>query len=1040
MKTKMYSFEGDFRQRPKQSFGGASKRKVDRENLLKESAYHRQSREECRRQQQAAVTIQSYVRGFLARRRLANEQRQMFTAASRVSVDLDKLLHRLIFFYDPKQDAQLLVWLSQQVLTRKDQVAGNLKDPVCRLRIRKLLGLSVEHLSRPDHTVAPSLRLLEVFTSLDVYGPAPGGNGGIAEDFPSLKWLRELWSFLVLQRNFYGHLCCLLRLRVPDPCPEGAGPKPPTPLAEAVLALALRPIELPLVGNGDVFVHRDAMIGALLKGLIGDSPQVVRFVVPALAAKKSLPTEPLLRGLLSLDPSPWSLHALMQMAPPTDPRFLLTLAHVAPCLVASANCQSDPKGIFPVFLNGNGDLKDPDNEDEEMQDAETSTDIELLEDEVRHDAVERINSPETVTVMVEAASTCTTSLSCLCKVAHVLLCYKPLAMHRYRLLYTLAFRPAFLRRLWEEIGNARATSVFSNLQAPLLQVLTSGLPPAPGDVENFVPKLTLFCSLLCHLLPTLHDVEFYETESTAVPFDLVELVKISAQLRNLCLGLIELCFPDTRSHDQHGCPIVWVQLFKSSVALLRQLYARDSRRSFCPDDHWIASRVSIVPERAVDWNLTRSQLRSRASSANIVKTREQFEEEGPPLSTSELRSITVLQEIPFVIPFPTRVRIFQQLISKDKNENQRELSNFLMGPQIQLQIRRNYIYEDAFDNLSAEPNLKHRVRIQLINTAGLEEAGIDGGGVFREFMNELLRTTFDPNRGLFRCTNDRRLYPNPGVGLLPDYRDYARHYAFAGRMLAKAIYEGMLVELPLAVFFLEKILCPGDLDIHHLASLDPLVYRNLLYLKRYEGDVSDLGLDFTVTNSDLGESKIEELKPNGASIPVTAANRIEYIHLMADYRLNKQIRTQCLAFKRGLAEVLQPEWLALFSARELQTLISGAHTPVDLDDLRAHTHYEGGYTSGHPVIVAFWRVVYEFDERRRRLLLKFVTSCSRPPLLGFRELVPGFCIQSAGAEPSRLPTASTCMNLLKLPEINDENALREKLLYAIESGAGFELS
>ena len=40
----------------------------------------------------------------------------------------------------------------------------------------------------------------------------------------------------------------------------------------------------------------------------------------------------------------------------------------------------------------------------------------------------------------------------------------------------------------------------------------------------------------------------------------------------------------------------------------------------------------------------------------------------------------------------------------------------------------------------------------------------------------------------------------------------------------------------------------------------------------------------------------------------------------------------------------------------------------------------------------------------------------------------------------RLPTASTCMNLLKLPEFKEEKLLREKLFYAIEAGSGFELS
>ena len=57
-----------------------------------------------------------------------------------------------------------------------------------------------------------------------------------------------------------------------------------------------------------------------------------------------------------------------------------------------------------------------------------------------------------------------------------------------------------------------------------------------------------------------------------------------------------------------------------------------------------------------------------------------------------------------------------------------------------------------------------------------------------------------------------------------------------------------------------------------------------------------------------------------------------------------------------------------------------------------------------------------------------------------QELDPPFCIQNVGAELERLPTASTCMNLLKLPDFKDSVVLKSKLLYAIESEAGFELS
>lgn len=35
-------------------------------------------------------------------------------------------------------------------------------------------------------------------------------------------------------------------------------------------------------------------------------------------------------------------------------------------------------------------------------------------------------------------------------------------------------------------------------------------------------------------------------------------------------------------------------------------------------------------------------------------------------------------------------------------------------------------------------------------------------------------------------------------------------------------------------------------------------------------------------------------------------------------------------------------------------------------------------------MLSFWRVVSEFTDTQKRQLLKFVTSCSRPPLLGFK--------------------------------------------------------
>ena len=80
-------------------------------------------------------------------------------------------------------------------------------------------------------------------------------------------------------------------------------------------------------------------------------------------------------------------------------------------------------------------------------------------------------------------------------------------------------------------------------------------------------------------------------------------------------------------------------------------------------------------------------------------TREDIED-GPPLSTKQIRSITILREIPFVVPFNTRVGVFQGLVAADKLRTQGDLQGFLQGPSIHLTVRRSHLYEDAFDKLS----------------------------------------------------------------------------------------------------------------------------------------------------------------------------------------------------------------------------------------------------------------------------------------------------------------------------------------------------
>ncbi|RVW71614.1 E3 ubiquitin-protein ligase UPL6 [Vitis vinifera] len=100
-------------------------------------------------------------------------------------------------------------------------------------------------------------------------------------------------------------------------------------------------------------------------------------------------------------------------------------------------------------------------------------------------------------------------------------------------------------------------------------------------------------------------------------------------------------------------------------------------------------------------------------------------------------------------------------------------------------IRRDHILEDAFNQLSvlSEDDLRGLIRISFVNEFGVEEAGIDGGGIFKDFMENITRAAFDVQYGLFKETADHLLYPNPGSGMI--HEQHLQFFHFLGTVLGK---------------------------------------------------------------------------------------------------------------------------------------------------------------------------------------------------------------------------------------------------------------
>ena len=164
-------------------------------------------------------------------------------------------------------------------------------------------------------------------------------------------------------------------------------------------------------------------------------------------------------------------------------------------------------------------------------------------------------------------------------------------------------------------------------------------------------------------------------------------------------------------------------------------------------------------------------------------------------------------------------------------------------------VRRARVLSDSYEELNPHgPNLKRTVQIQFVNHEGLTEAGIDGGGLFKEFINTLAGQAFNPEYGLFKCTEQELLFPNPQAESANPFAETINSlqlFEFIGRIIGKAIYDGILIELRLAPFFLRKML-GKEMYFDDLESLDADLYKNLLWTVRYTGDYADLALNFEV--------------------------------------------------------------------------------------------------------------------------------------------------------------------------------------------------
>lgn len=379
--------------------------------------------------------------------------------------------------------------------------------------------------------------------------------------------------------------------------------------------------------------------------------------------------------------------------------------------------------------------------------------------------------------------------------------------------------------------------------------------------------------------------------------------------------------------------------------------------------------------------------------------------------------------------------VIQMQMAVDQAQRQNFSSMFLpvvesVNPCLILIVRRENIVGDTMEVLRKSKNVDYKKPLKVIFVG---EEAVDAGGVRKEFFLLIMRELLDPKYGMFRYYEESRL-----IWFSNKTFEDIDLFHLIGVICGLAIYNLTIIELHFPVALYKKLLKRSP-TLDDLKELMPDVGRSLQQLLDYaEDDLEEtFCLNFTVTEENFGATEVLELVPHGEDINVNKSNRQEFVSTYTDYVFDRSVAPLFESFYAGFHKVCGGKVLELFQPNELQAMVIG-NTNYDWRELEKTTEYKGEYWAEHPTIKFFWQTFHTLPLEKKKQFLLFLTGSDRIPILGMKSLK--LVIQPTSGGEHYLPVAHTCFNLLDLPKYTSLEALRDKLLQAIDQNQGFNLA
>ncbi|XP_070608459.1 probable E3 ubiquitin-protein ligase HECTD2 isoform X2 [Erythrolamprus reginae] len=335
------------------------------------------------------------------------------------------------------------------------------------------------------------------------------------------------------------------------------------------------------------------------------------------------------------------------------------------------------------------------------------------------------------------------------------------------------------------------------------------------------------------------------------------------------------------------------------------------------------------------------------------------------------------------------INIARQSLVDKVSRRQRPDMNMLF---LNVKVRRMHLVSDSLDELTRkQADLKKKLKVTFVG-----EAGLDMGGLTKEWFLLLIRQIFQPDYGMFTYHKDSHCHWFSSLNC-----DNYSEFRLVGALMGLAVYNSITLDIRFPLCCYKKLLSPpiapcdlntpvgiGNVTIDDLWRVMPELAHGLNELLAYEGNVEeDFYSTFQVFQEEFGVIKSYDLKSGGDKIPVTNENRKEYVQLYVDFLLNKSIYKQFAAFYYGFHSVCASYALMLLRPEEVEILVCGS-PELDMHALQKHTQYDGYQKTDLTI---------------------------------------------------RLPIAHTCFNQLCLPPYKTKKELKQKLTIGISNAEGFGL-